>query len=736
VAATAELDKAKADAIAAADVSRDTIRGKNTLIAASSEALTRGQAAIDEAEKLKGELLQAHSDKDIALKDKQDIQSRLDAINLELSDKMTLPGFVEASGPTERSMPGGVKLGKVPGPMVNVETLKIEKSQLEKELNNRELTLQKAISDLRTLAEKSDVDIAKALVRAEKAEATSKTVEEALQRAQAAEENAKISLRTMTNVVAATHILQGPAFERHAQIKAENTKLLEIVINFIRRVKNGEVNRDIDSIERELAEFPADAMKRVNAALAIIDAIEPHITNEISPVRQIERVLRNVPNVEGTIVEEEDGEWEGEGEGGAEEAEEAEVEVEEEPVVEEPVVEEPKQEEPKSTKDEVSSVKDELKKYDYITTIPDDIGLKTAYTSLLKIESPTKANLAAFIKSLEEYIKNSEHIKDKSIFLINIITTADFGKMLNELTLSKGRTTTRTIGAPITINNINKDLIGSLKGTPSKSRVPIPKTDIPNIIKYFNKLLEGDNLKNRIEKAISDGFTSNKAIQFFNAIKIPLTIKIRGLIGELITLLTPRTHVQSGGSNVSKEAHLCDLMLSSILLKLDSPDFNHKSLIDKAGKVLDDIGQCDLVLDMLNHLVDEHCLINKTNGYVFSSVYMDIPQARALVEAFNNNFTDKEKQNFYEISSGIFNYKVPDEHQIFLGKHPFFLVGNGGEEEETPLYGVIDDELTLTKDERAVLEEDGVPIGAILFLYIVCFREYENHESCIHRPSQ
>ena len=112
---------------------------------------------------------------------------------------------------------------------------------------------------------------------------------------------------------------------------------------------------------------------------------------------------------------------------------------------------------------------------------------------------------------------------------------------------------------------------------------------------------------------------------------------------------------------------------------------------------------------------------------------MDISQAKALVEAFNNNFTDSEKQKFYSISGGVFNYKIPDE-QILLGKHPFFLVGTPSSE-QVPLYGVIDDEIMLTMDERAVLEEGSIPIGAILFLYIVCFREYEGHD-CVPRPNR
>jgi len=221
-------------------------------------------------------------------------------------------------------------------------------------------------------------------------------------------------------------------------------------------------------------------------------------------------------------------------------------------------------------------------------------------------------------------------------------------------------------------------------------------------------------------------FLDKFKIYFKNLITDPkfLETKFEQLGGALIS---------AKADKASKASRLCDLMLTSILLKLDGPEFNYQDLINKGGKVLDDIGQCELILEMLNNLVDEHCLIKKNDGYTFSSVYIEFEQARALVEAFNNHFTDKEKQKFYSISSGFFNYKVPDEHQTLLGKHPFFLIGRPSSE-EVPLYGVIDEEITLTSEERAVLEEDAIPIGAIIFLYLVCFREYQGHSDCLPRP--
>jgi hypothetical protein len=161
---------------------------------------------------------------------------------------------------------------------------------------------------------------------------------------------------------------------------------------------------------------------------------------------------------------------------------------------------------------------------------------------------------------------------------------------------------------------------------------------------------------------------------------------------------------------------VCELSLASLMLRLEPSD----ALTAKANKTLDDIGQCDLILDMLNQLVDEQCLIKRQNGYTFSAVYMDITQAKALVKSFNKHFNKEDKERFYAIKNGLFNYKVPDEHQTLLGKHPFFLIGTPSE--ETPLYGVIDDEIILTTDERTILEEGSIPLMGILFLYLVCFK--------------
>jgi hypothetical protein len=57
-------------------------------------------------------------------------------------------------------------------------------------------------------------------------------------------------------------------------------------------------------------------------------------------------------------------------------------------------------------------------------------------------------------------------------------------------------------------------------------------------------------------------------------------------------------------------------------------------------------------------------------------------------------------------------------------------------EEQTPLYGVIDDEIFITNDERKTLEENTMPLGAILFLYIVCFKDCGKEDNYMLRPNR
>ena len=652
-------------------------------------------ATKDEAEKLKSELAAARAEEENAMRERDAMKARL----------------AEATAKALGASPDKI-------------------TQLRNELAAKDAALSAAGDKLAEAATKA-ADIDSALKRA-------KAAEEALAVAKRAAEDAEARASEIKSQLDLSKLIYEPALERHSEISAQNEELLGIIIKFIQTVNNKDFNeRDNERIREELtrfAEMNTNTEKRVEAALAIIDAITPHITEKTNPVRRIEEVLRNIPAVEPV----------------------------EEPVVEavEPVVEpvEPVVEpvepvapvepvvEPVEEMPSVEQTNNEMIKEIKETNLPPETQVKIFKFILQQLQLFASAGaLVEYIPLVEDRTQKYSHFIDN--YYIN-------NKIKNPSYKGQGA---RGVSVPEYLVSDGKSFWNYIEKTSEKDKaIDILLKRINDIIREYSTdptvvVERGSNFPKKFTEEMLKRLiyllkTSFATVGITNLNKQK---EVKGIIKDkiqpIILSIAREAPAQTGGaivskvSKASKASHLCDLMLTSILLKLDGPDFNYQALIDKAGRTLDDIGQCDLILDMLNHLIDEHCLVKKNNGYTFSSVYMDISQARALVEAFNNNFTDSEKQKFYSISGGVFNYKVPDEHQTLLGKHPFFLVGTpSSEREETTLYGVIDEEITLTMEERSVLEEDSIPIGAILFLYIVCFRENEGHDrwNCMPRRSR
>jgi hypothetical protein len=92
---------------------------------------------------------------------------------------------------------------------------------------------------------------------------------------------------------------------------------------------------------------------------------------------------------------------------------------------------------------------------------------------------------------------------------------------------------------------------------------------------------------------------------------------------------------------------------------------------------------------------------------------------------------------------GSFHASAPEEFEEVLGKGPFCLIGDEGKgkgKKETPLHGVSDEyEVVLEEKERNVLEDNGgIPLGGVIFLYLVCLNELycdSSDEECI-RPTR
>jgi hypothetical protein len=199
--------------------------------------------------------------------------------------------------------------------------------------------------------------------------------------------------------------------------------------------------------------------------------------------------------------------------------------------------------------------------------------------------------------------------------------------------------------------------------------------------------------------------------------------------------LTARGQSMKGGGKKEDAGSFCQTMITLLLLEAkQSHDFDVQTFLDKAGTTLDDLGQCPLVLHMLNKLIDES--MNQTvkeNGYVFSPSEEDADEFNInLEDAYYNRFTPEEQEILKSMGPSItFHSETPETFREILGTNAYFLNGSVPEEdEETPLYGLGDDEdpVSLTKEEREAIERKGagVPLGALLFLYLMCLRDLKD----------
>jgi regulator of replication initiation timing len=166
-----------------------------------------------------------------------------------------------------------------------------------------------------------------------------------------------------------------------------------------------------------------------------------------------------------------------------------------------------------------------------------------------------------------------------------------------------------------------------------------------------------------------------------------------------------------------------------------------QGLVNKAGKALDSIGQYELVLTILQEIVG-NINIHTEEGYTYVKLNdLKEEKANALVESYNHVFSKSDSKMFKTLgTAGSFHASAPEEFEEVLGKGPFCLVlDEGKSKEETPLHGVSDEyQVVLEEKERKVLEDNGgIPLGGVIFLYLVCLNELycdSSDEECI-RPT-
>ena len=233
------------------------------------------------------------------------------------------------------------------------------------------------------------------------------------------------------------------------------------------------------------------------------------------------------------------------------------------------------------------------------------------------------------------------------------------------------------------------------------------------------------------------------------ALRDKLDIK-KGLIKEIMTSFTTTFNIkQTGGARKTSVKSLSQGMLLLFLVELrKSKQLKSakevQDLVNKAGKALDSIGQYELVLTILQEIVG-NINIHTEEGYTYVKLNdLKEEKANALVESYNHVFSKSDSKMFKTLATaGSFHTSAPEEFEEVLGKGPFCLVLDEDKDEgkkETPLHGVSDEyQVVLEEKERNVLEDNGgIPLGGVIFLYLVCLNELycdSSDEECI-RPTR
>jgi hypothetical protein len=182
----------------------------------------------------------------------------------------------------------------------------------------------------------------------------------------------------------------------------------------------------------------------------------------------------------------------------------------------------------------------------------------------------------------------------------------------------------------------------------------------------------------------------------------------------------PYVRMMRGGS---RKDRFCSTLLTLFMIEADkTPDFDYETFMEKVDEALENLGQNDLVLEELRKLVDA-CLKQSIpdDGYLFMpSSGQNQEFAKALKNIYYTEFTIVERDALKSIAPNIiYHPEAPQEFQEILGTHgTYFLNRGGAQEEEVPFHG-LDDDIVVNSDERKILDEGGIPAGAILVLYLI-----------------
>lgn len=191
-----------------------------------------------------------------------------------------------------------------------------------------------------------------------------------------------------------------------------------------------------------------------------------------------------------------------------------------------------------------------------------------------------------------------------------------------------------------------------------------------------------------------------------------------------------QTPIQEGGSKKGN----CESMLTLLLFHIKDGNMDVQEFLDKAGATLDDLGQCPIVLHVLNEMLDEaNTMDSKDKKIVYKPLQSETANdvLESIENAFQGRFNENEQELLATLSKPIhFFSKPPEVHENSMGTRAYMLNDNykndDENDDEAPLDGLVDDTIHLTKEEREAIETGGISLGAITFLYLTCLAEIQS----------
>ena len=176
----------------------------------------------------------------------------------------------------------------------------------------------------------------------------------------------------------------------------------------------------------------------------------------------------------------------------------------------------------------------------------------------------------------------------------------------------------------------------------------------------------------------------------------------------------------------------CDTVLVLLLIDMKRKmyDFDANKFLKKIGSTLRNTKTCPVVFHMLKLILDKGMeQVVDSNAYIFSPQkpfdYIDEDTEypiKNLEQMYAEIFDDGEKEALENMTPIRYYHRTPEEFHDLLGDSPYFLSGHSHEPEPelrgVDVDGLYDEPLRMTGDEKHLLTRGGIPMGAIIFMYI------------------